>query len=106
MFNTKAAVIALTLAFAGGALAQTATPNLDKRIDNQQKRIDQGVQSGELTKREAARLQQRQDKLQADKAKAQADGVVTNKERRQLEREADRNSRAISREKHDAQKRK
>jgi hypothetical protein len=39
---------------AGNAYAQTATPNLDKRQANQEKRIEQGVKSGELTKKEAA----------------------------------------------------
>ena len=55
MFNVKATVIAVTLAFAGSAFAQTATPGIDKRQANQEKRIDQGVKSGELNKKEAAR---------------------------------------------------
>lgn len=104
MFNVKAAAIAVTLAFAGSAFAQTATPGIDKRQANQEKRIEQGVKSGELTKREAARLEKREDKLQKDKEKAQADGVVTKKERRQLNREANRDSKAIARQKHDRQK--
>ena len=104
MFNVKATVIAVTLAFAGSAFAQTATPGIDKRQANQEKRIDQGVKSGELNKKEAARLEKRQDKLQKNKEKAQADGVVTKKERAQLQNEADRNSKAIARQKHDKQK--
>ena len=106
MFKVKAAVIALTLAFAGGALAQTATPGIDKRQANQEKRIEQGVKSGELTKKETARLEKREGKLQADKAKAAADGKVTKKEREQLNHEANRDSKAIYRQKHDAQKQK
>jgi len=112
MNNLKSAVVALALAFAGTAFAQTttppagnpaATPGIDKRQDNQQKRIDAGVKSGQLTDREAARLEKRQDKLQANKEKAQADGVVTKKERARLHNEADRNSRAIAHQKHDRQ---
>jgi hypothetical protein len=106
MFNAKAVVVTVALAFAGGALAQTATPGIDKRQANQEKRIDQGVKSGELNKREAARLEKREGKLQADKEKAAADGKVTKKERRQLNREANRDSKAIYRQKHDAQKQK
>lgn len=115
MFNVKAAVIAVTLAFAGTAFAQTtstppagstATPGIDKRQANQEKRIEQGVKSGELNKREAARLEKREAKLQANKEKAQADGKVTKQERRQLHREANRDSKAIYRQKHDAQKQK
>ncbi len=112
MNGFKAAIVAVLLAFTGAALAQSttppakdpaATPGIDKRQENQQKRIDAGVKSGQLTEREAARMEKRQDKLQADKQKAQADGVVTKQERRQLHREADRNSKAIARQKHDRQ---
>jgi hypothetical protein len=109
MMHLKAAVVTIALAFAGNAFAQTttppaaATPGIDKRQENQQKRIDAGVKSGQLTDREAARLEKRESKLQKDKEKAQADGVVTKQERRQLNREADRDSKAIAREKHDKQ---
>ena len=112
MFNTKAAVVAVALAFAGTAFAQTstplakdpaATPGIDKRQQIQQKRIEQGVKSGQLTDKEAARLEKREAKLESDKEKAQADGKVTKQERRKLQREANRDSRAIRRQKHDAQ---
>jgi hypothetical protein len=114
MFKVKSAVIAIALAFAGTAFAQTTTPpagssltpGIDKRQANQERRIEQGVKSGELTKKEAARLEKREAKLQADKEKATADGKVTKKERQQLNREADRDSKAIYRQKHDAQKQK
>jgi hypothetical protein len=88
---------------AGPAKDPAATPGIDKRIDNQQKRIDEGVKSGELNRREATRLQAGEDKLKADTAAAKADGVVTKDERRALNQEANRNSRAIAREKHDRQ---
>ena len=103
MFNVKATVIAVTLAFAGSAFAQTATPGIDKRQANQEKRIDQGVKSGQLNEKEAARLKKREDKLQADKEKAQADGKVTKQERAKLQHEAKRDSRATHQQKHDAQ---
>jgi hypothetical protein len=90
------------------ALAQTspdpnATPGIDKRLENQDKRIQKGVETGQLTPREAARMEKRQDKIQSDVDKAKADGVVTAQERRQLHRELDRSSGAIYREKHDRQ---
>ncbi len=112
MTTIKAAVVAVSLAFAGAVFAQgtpapagnpAATPGIDKRQENQQKRIDAGVKSGQLTEKEAARMEKRQEKLQKDKEKAQADGVVTKKERHHLNREADRNSKAIARQKHDGQ---
>ena len=106
MLNVKGLAITIAMIFAGSAFAQTATPNLDKRQANQERRIDQGVKSGELTKKEAARLEKREAKLEADKQKAKADGVVTKKERAKLQHEANRDSKAIYRQKHDAQKRK
>jgi hypothetical protein len=85
------------------ALAQSnETPVLDKREANQQKRIDQGVRSGQLTPRETANLEAREAKLNADEAKAKADGVVTRKERARLQSEANRDSRKIFRKKHNA----
>lgn len=94
----------VTLASAG--FAQTRTPRVTKRQVNQQARIDQGVKSGELTRPEAARLEAREAKIQHDKKEAKADGVVTPAERAKLNREENRSSRAINRQKHDAQERK
>jgi len=83
--------------------AQTATPRVTQRQVNQQKRMANGVNSGELTARETEHLEKREAKLQQNKKEAKADGVVTNQERRQLKREENRNSRAIKRQKHDTQ---
>jgi uncharacterized protein YaiL (DUF2058 family) len=76
---------------------------MDKR-EAKRRRIDQGVASGQLTPREAARLEKREGKLAANEQAAKADGVVTRKERRRLQRQANRDSAAIYRQKHDAQK--
>ena len=100
----KTLVPALGLAIASLAMAQTATPNLDKREANQQQRIDQGVASGQLNARETNRLQKREAKLVANESAAKADGTVTPAERRKLQREANRNSKAIHAQKHDGQR--
>ncbi len=86
--------------------AQTKTPKVTKRQINQQKRITQGVKSGELTKKEVIKLERNAAQLQRQKVKAKSDGVVTPKERAQLQRKANSNSRKIYKEKHDPQKRK
>lgn len=99
----KTFIGAVAMALAGLAMAQPATPNLDKREANQQQRIDQGVASGQLNAKEASRLESREAKLAADEAAAKADGKVTRAERRKLQREAHRDSRAIHRQKHDGQ---
>ena len=87
--------IAASASLSGMAIAQTATPVVDQKAANQQQRINQGVASGELTRGEAVRMQKRQNKLVANTQRAKADGVVTDAERRQLNRQADRNSKKI-----------
>lgn len=107
--QTLIATLALTLG--ASAFAQTpaapkdplATPKIDQRQANQEKRIDQGIASGALTKKEATKLDKREVKIESDKLAAKADGKVTAAERRKLEREQNRASRAITRQKHDAQ---
>jgi Skp family chaperone for outer membrane proteins len=103
--KTLVATLAMTLA--GLAMAQTATPKdplatpgLDKREANQQKRIDQGVASGQLTAKETNRMDKRQAKLAADESAAKSDGKVTQAERRKLHREANKDSTAIHKAKH------
>lgn len=102
--QTLLAVAVFTIS--GIASAQGSAPstrNLDKREANQEKRIDQGVASGQLNTKESNRMDIRQDKLAADEAAAKSDGKVTRAERRQLQRQADRDSAAIRRQKHDPQ---
>ena len=111
-------ISAIVLAASGVAFAQAptvapvapatvkdpaATPGIDKRVANQQKRIDQGVASGQLTAKETNRLDKREAKLAANTTAAKADGKVTRAERRKLKHEADRNSKAIYKQKHDKQ---
>jgi hypothetical protein len=95
--------VALFLFSSGAALAQSnETPNLDKREVRQQRRVTQGIRSGQLTPAEAANLEAREAKLNADEARAKSDGVVTKKERARLQAQANRDSRAIYRKKHNA----
>ena len=87
---------------AGSALAQTATPVVTERQENQKARINEGVASGQLTKGEAARLRAEQRKIRAEKRMAKADGVVTPAERAKLRRDQNRASRDIYNKKHNA----
>ena len=50
------AVSAMTLMMSGIVFAQAETPVIDQRQANQDRRIDQGVASGQLNEREANRL--------------------------------------------------
>ena len=104
MFARVLLVSLIVAAAAVPVYAQTATPGIDARKERQQQRIDQGVASGELNQREAARLEREQGRIAAHEEKAKADGVVTKEERRELNREQNRASRHIAKEKHDRQK--
>ena len=85
--------------------SNTGTPRIDRREREQQKRIRQGVKSGELTRKEARRLERKEGKIRADEMIAKSDGKVTAKERRRLNHDLHRASRDIHRQKHDRQRR-
>lgn len=79
---------------------------INKRQENQQKRIYQGISSGELTRREAARLQKNQFEIYRDERRYRRSGDgLSNRERVKLAREQNQASRSIYRQKHDAQDR-
>lgn len=101
----------VALLFAGVALGygqetqttpppKTKTPVINQRQRNQHARIRQGVKSGELTKREAAKLHSDEKAIQAEKKMAKADGKVTAKERAKIRHDQNRVSKEIYRKKH------
>ena len=87
------------------AATPAATPGIDARQARQEQRIDQGVASGQLNKRETRRLDREQGAINRVENKAKADGTVTAQERKRLHHMQDHASKDISRQKHDAQKR-
>lgn len=95
--TTVAALLAMP------ALAQTSTAETVQRNVNQQQRIQQGLQSGQLTTQEAARLERGQAHVEQMQARALHDGVLTQQERARLDHAQDVQSRRIYQEKHDAQ---
>lgn len=105
-FLATAIIAAVSTVFlAVTALAgPTDAPVVKKRERNQQKRIEQGVKSGQLNPREAGRLEREQARIKQDEERMKSDGKLTPGERAKLKREQDRASRHIYREKHDAQK--
>ena len=86
-----------TSAFAG---------EVKEREENQQDRIAQGVESGQLTGKEAAHLEKGEAKLEKDREKALADGKMTPKEKRKLNKEENRQSKKIFNAKHNGKRRK
>jgi hypothetical protein len=90
----------VTVIGGGSAFAGTNDPGIQEREQNQEKRIDQGIKSGQLTPGEAGRLETQQAKIKQDEERMKADGNLTGKERAKLTREQNRASRNIYRKKH------
>ena len=93
-------ICTLTLG-AGLALAKDPVAQRQKR---QQRRIGQGVSSGQLTKPETLRLERNSARIHRSIVKDRHDGgVFTPRERAKAQRKLNRQSRAIYRQKHDGQ---
>ena len=91
---------AALLIFTVGIYAQSQTPGINQRQRNQQARIHQGIRSGELTQREARRLQRQRLAIQTQKRIAKSDGVVTRCERTGIYRHQNFASKNIYYKKH------
>lgn len=81
------------------------TPYLDRRLENEQRRIDAGVADRSLTNREARRLQRAEDRIRVEEERFKSDGKFTPRERQKVVRDENRLSRQIYRQRHDAQHR-
>jgi len=97
----------LTAVVLFGALALPAiaqsNQEINARKENQQDRIAQGVKSGQLTAGETSRLEAREAHINRQEARMKANGPLTPAERAKINREQNRTSRAIYRDKHNAQ---
>jgi hypothetical protein len=86
------------------AQVQNVNPKSEvgQRERNQQERIAQGVKSGQLTAGETAHLEGREAHINKEvhNERAANGGKLTSAERRQVNRQEDRTSRAIYRKKH------
>ena len=93
---------ALLLGGVSNALAQN---EINERQRNQQKRIGEGVENGSLTPAETARLEKQEAAIHHEvKTERKANGgTLTAQERRQVNRQQNRESKRIYRQKHDGQ---
>jgi hypothetical protein len=87
------------------AISFAGSRGVNAREHREQQRINQGISSGELTRREARRLESGLARIRIDERFARADGNVTPRERARLQHELTRESRNIYRQKHDGQDR-
>lgn len=112
-----AAAVAVGMGLSAGAIAQTApassTPVASTRPHNaasetgrdvdQQKRIEQGLQSGQLTSGEARKLEAGEARIDKTEQRDLRNGSLSASERAQIQRQQNRESKAIYSQKHDAQ---
>jgi hypothetical protein len=100
------AAVMITTIFPLTGLANGRGRGVNNRQHKQQHRIREGVRSGELTRREAARLQAREARIRVNEAYARrSGGTFTLQERLRIQRQLNRASRDIYRQKHDNQDR-
>ena len=83
--------ITITGAFA----ASPPTPDVKKRISDQQKRIDERVKSGALTRDEAKVLRDNLNRIKGEEKRLAGDGKLTDEERTRLHKMLDQNSKMI-----------
>jgi len=104
IISTAVAVLFITLGVSASAEAHAScgrrTHGVNRREQRQQRRVMQGVRSGELTGRETLRLEREQLGIRRQERRAKSDGVVTARERVRLQRELSQSSRHIYRAKH------
>ncbi len=95
--------LAAVLAF-GAAQAQESGAAVEtQRNANQQERIEQGLQSGELSTREAGKLERQEQHIDQQEARdLKQGGALTPQEKAQINREQNQVSREIYNKKHNA----
>jgi len=99
----KPLTLALVAAFLaiGAASAQTTGQEV-QRNDNQQNRIEQGLQSGELSTKEASKLEKGEAHIDKMEANANKNGGPTPQQSAAIQKAQNRESNAIYNDKHNA----
>lgn len=94
--------LAAALAVCAAAQAQTTSENAQRDAD-QQERIEQGLQSGELSTKETGRLEHQEQAIDRQEAHdMKTGGTLTPQEQARINREQNQVSRDIYRDKHNA----
>ena len=81
------------------ATSQRMQTDVQRNI-NQQNRIEQGIRSGQLTNKEASRLERGQARVDRAEARAGADGHVGAHEQARVQRQENAQSRYVAHDKH------
>ncbi len=80
-------------------------PGVNARQENQRRRIQQGVRSGELTRDEVKTLSAEQRAIRHEERQYKSDGVLAKEERKDLQQDLSAAGKHIYQETHDAEKR-
>jgi hypothetical protein len=96
------AVLIVSSALSASAFAQTAATEVQRDV-NQQNRVEQGLKSGQLSTKEAARIEGKEAAIQRAEANAMKDGTLSKGEKARIQKMQNQESRQIYKEKHDAQ---
>ena len=101
---TTALLAAAFVAAPAITFAQAPTHNIAARQANQQRRIANGVKSGQLTPHETRHLERQERGIQNEKRsmRAQNNGHLTRQDRRVVAHQQNQESRRIYRKKHNA----
>jgi hypothetical protein len=101
---TSMLIAAVASLSCGIATAEETRAQRDTERDTvQQERIEQGLKSGELSSKEAGQLERREAHVEGLESRAERDGKISNAEQARINSVQNRTSRAIYRQKHDAQ---
>jgi Ni/Co efflux regulator RcnB len=100
----KALAVALVATASLAAQAQQSSQEIQQRKNNQQGRIGQGVQSGQLTPHETSSLEHRESSINREEhaMRHADDGHLTRGDKAALNRRQNRTSAAIYRDKHNS----
>ena len=104
MTAARTLFVALAALTAVGATSASAD-EIDRRQYNQERRIQEAVRAGEITRRERAALEAEQARIRFLEARAKADGRIDYREAAEIRRAQNEASRHIYQESHDGQRR-
>ncbi|GGC70689.1 hypothetical protein [Undibacterium terreum] len=102
MKTTKLLAVLLSSLFATAAFAQTAGTEVQRDV-NQQQRIENGLKSGQLSTREAAKLEREEKAVDKTEARALKDGKLSQAEKNRIQNMQNKVSSDIHADKTNAQ---
>ena len=102
MKSTATLALLIAGSIALPVLAQTTATEV-QRNTNQQQRIEQGLQSGALSTKEAGKLEREQTQVDRMEKNALKDGALTPAESARIKSAQNKTSKSIAAQKHDAQ---